>query len=239
MSDNRETSPAKPYLGGLTSIDAANAIRAARLNALDLLDTADILFTLKRFPHSMAFSILAIEEAAKTALVLMIFLELGEDRSKLWKAYRAHRAKTTWLNPAIESRVRATFPQIPRDTAKEIGELGPTPDQLEASKQRAFYSDCLDVSGEFLAHLPSLAHWRKEAWDRLCEARAVTLALRDYPPPELEIWLKHVSQAKAEGTDIRFILPGLHKELLEKGFVKEGWWDTLLRDAEEKMETIE
>jgi len=27
-------------------------------------------------------------------------------------------------------------------------------------------------------------------------------------------------------------MQGLHKELLEKGFIQEGWWDTLLQDAE-------
>jgi hypothetical protein len=52
MSDKREAPIAKPYLGPLTCTDAANGIRAARLNALDLLDTAYILFTLKRFAHS-------------------------------------------------------------------------------------------------------------------------------------------------------------------------------------------
>ena len=32
------------YVGSLTDIAAANAIRSARLNALELLDTADLLF---------------------------------------------------------------------------------------------------------------------------------------------------------------------------------------------------
>jgi hypothetical protein len=85
-----------------------------------------------------------------------------------------------------------------------------------------------------VSHLPSLNEWRKQAWDRLCEARAVVSGLRDFSPAELEIWLKHVSQARAAGiTEMRFVLPSLHKELLEKGFVKEGWWDTLLKDVGE------
>src|ERR1022692_2175496 len=114
---DKEHEPESPkqYLGGLTPIDAANAIRAARVNAIDLYDTADILFNLKRFCHSLVFSTLAIEEAAKISLLIMIFLELGGDHFKIWKAYRNHRAKTTWLNPIVESRVRDTFPQIPRE----------------------------------------------------------------------------------------------------------------------------
>jgi AbiV family abortive infection protein len=234
VSDKQDTASTRLYLGILTPVDAANAIRAARLNALDLLDTADILFNLKRYSHSVGFSTLAIEEAAKIALLIMIFLEVGGDRPKLWRAYRNHRAKTAWLNPAIESRVRATFPEVQREIARKIGQSGPTPDELEASKQRAFYSDCYEVSGEFVVHLPSVAEWRNTAWERLCEAQAVTLALRDYPPDELKVWQKHVAHALAEGTDARSVLPELHKELLEKGFVKEGWWDTLLQDAEEE-----
>jgi hypothetical protein len=57
-------------------------------------------------------------------------------------------------------------------------------------------------------------------------------ALRDYPPGELTLWHRHVTQAKAEGKEIHLTLTDLHKELLEKGFVQEGWWDTLLQDAE-------
>ena len=61
----------------------------------------------------------------------------------------------------------------------------------------------------------------------------MALALRDYPPGELAIWLKHVELARAENKEVRSVLPELHKELLEKGFVKDGWWDVILKDAEE------
>jgi hypothetical protein len=167
----------------------------------------------------------------------MIFLELGGDRLKIWKSYRNHRAKTAWLNPMIESRVRATFPEIPRDVAKRIGQLGPTPDQLELWKQRALYSDALEVSGTFVSYLPGLDDWRKRAWDRLCEAQAITLAMRDYPPEELKIWFKHVETARTNSVEIRSILPSLHQDLLDNGFIKEGWWDTLLQDAQEAQKS--
>jgi AbiV family abortive infection protein len=232
-SEKHDPEIPKQYVGGLTPVDAANAIRAARINAIELYDTAEVLFHLKRFCHSVVFATLAIEEAAKISLLIMIFLGRGGDHSKLWKAYRNHRAKTTWLNPIIESRVRATFPEIPLDAAKKIGELGPTPDELESSKQRALYSDTLDVSGKFVPHLPGLIDWRKQAWDRLCEAQAITLAARDYPPKELEIWFKHLGEGKASGKESLSALPALHKDLVDKGFVRDGWWDTLLQDADE------
>lgn len=207
-------------------------MQAARLNSVDLLDSADILFTLKRFAHSAAFSILAIEEAGKMAILQSILLRLGEPQ-QLWRSYRLHRAKTENLNLGILARVRATFPEIPLDQAQQIAARGPSPDDLEVTKQRAIYSDCIAESGELSCHLPRNADWRQEAWERLCEAKAIVLAPRDRTPEELEVWLRHVSQARAEGHSVAAVLPDIHKELLEKGFVEQGWWDNLLKDKED------
>jgi AbiV family abortive infection protein len=62
-----------PYCGELGPAQAPNAIQAARLNAVDLLDTADILFTVKRFLHAMAFATLAREEIFKVGIIPQIF----------------------------------------------------------------------------------------------------------------------------------------------------------------------
>lgn len=207
MSSTPAQQEPKPFNGPLTAVNAANAIRSARLNARDLVETAELLFTLKRFPHSMAMSILAIEEAAKVGQLLMIFREIGGDTGKLWKSYRNHRAKTSWLNSAIESGVRATFPNIPRETAKQVGAAGPTPEYLETSKQRAIYSDCIEIEGSFVAHCPNVGEWRQEAWERLCEAQAVMEALRDYPPTELKVWQEHVARAIQEGKNPISVCP--------------------------------
>lgn len=212
-------------------------MQAARLNSVDLLDTADILFTLKRFAHSVPFSILAIEESGKLALLQGILLRL-EDRAKLWRLYRLHRAKTENLNLGIMARVRATFPEISLDAAREIAARGPTPDDLETAKQRAIYSDCVDRSGEFVCHLPRNIDWREEAWERLCEARAIVLSPRDRLPDELEVWVKHVLAARESGKSVAAVLPDIHKELLERGFVEEGWWDTLLKDIDEQTRGV-
>ncbi len=98
-------------------------------------------------------------------------------------------------------------------------------------KQRAIYSDCLNAGAEFVSHLPSLGDWRQDAWERLCEARTMITAMRDYPPAELEVWLKHANVAHAEGRSFASILDALHAELLQKGFVKEGWWDMILSEV--------
>lgn len=225
---------ADQYHGELTAVDAANAIRAARLNAIDLLDTAEILYSLKRFAHSMVFSTLAIEESSKGTILLSIFCSEKEaQRTQGWKAYRSHLAKTADLNKAIESRVRVTFPRIPREEAKRIGEAGPSPKELEYNKQLAIYSDSMNQSNGFVAHHPGVSEWRQLAWERLCEAQALVHALRDRQPRELEIIRTHIRQRKPND-DPRLTIQGLHKELLEKGFVKEGWWDTLLQDIDEE-----
>src|SRR5438876_10001333 len=71
----------KQYAGELDVHEAASAMQAARLNSVDLLDTADILFNLKRFAHSVPFSILAIEESSKLVILQAILFGL-DDRAK-------------------------------------------------------------------------------------------------------------------------------------------------------------
>lgn len=222
----------RPYSGELDSQQAAAAMQAARLNAIELLDTADILFGLKRFPHSLVFSILSIEEAGKLAILQGILLGLGGTRAELWRRYRQHRAKTEMLSVGIWARIRATFPEIEPEHAQQIAARGPTPDDLETSKQRAIYSDCLEDRGSFACHLPKNVDWREAAWERLCEARAIALAPRDRPPEELEVWISHVSGARASGKTLAAVLPELHKDLLARGFHKEGFWEPLLKDLE-------
>jgi len=224
------------YVEQLSPEQAATAMQAARMNAVELMDTADILFTLKRFPHSVAFSTLAIEEAGKVVILQSIFLGVGGQILSLWKSYRQHRAKTRTLNIGILGRVRAEYPEIPLDEAKEIAGRGPTPNEIETAKQRAIYSDCLETSGTFMCHLPKNVDWRQQAWERLCEARAIVLRLRDRTPEELSVWLKHAKEGRAVGKSLADILPDVHRELLDKGFVKEGWWDTLLKDIKTQTE---
>jgi AbiV family abortive infection protein len=233
----REPIP-KPFTGPLSVVDAANVIRAARLNAIDLLESAEILHSLKRFAHSMALSTLAIEEAAKGSIVFLLVLSEPSDHAKLWKSYRSHRAKSDFLNPGIESRVRAVFPQVSADQAKTIGKSGPSPEHLEYNKQMAIYSDCRGVGGQFVCHLPQLAEWRVLAWERLCEAQALVHGLRDRTPDELRAWLKHM-QNRAVGTTFMDALRNVHEELLAKGLIQKGWWDTLLKDAEDELEATQ
>jgi AbiV family abortive infection protein len=205
-------------------------MRAARLNALDLCDTAELLYNLKRFSHSLAFSTLSIEESAKIPILLALFCGKESERAAGWRAYRAHRAKTKLLAPAVIGNIRRFFPEIPPEIATAIGRDGPNPDELETSKQRAVYSDCYEIGSDIICHQPALADWRKLAWDRLCEAQALALNQRDRPPAELEIWSRHVKAAEEKGLDVATMHSGLYRELLDKGFVSEGAWESIIAD---------
>lgn len=182
----------------------------------------------------MAFSTLAIEECSKqTVLMTVLCAREEQQRAQAWKSYRSHLAKTEDLNKAIESRIRVTFPKISREDARKIGESGPSPKELEYKKQLAIYSDCLvdDATGTFAAHSPQLAEWRELAWERLCEAQALVHALRDRTPEELAVFQKHFLNRPADKAPQLF-LKDLHEELLQKGCVKEGWWDAIFEDMQ-------
>ena len=235
MSEN-QSGHSRQYRGELTAVQAANAIRAARLNALDLYDTAEMLFNLKRFQHSLAFSILAIEESAKLLFLLLLFIGPDAERQRHWRDYRLHRAKTNLLNESLCARIRAEFPEIPLATAKAIGQMGPTPDDLEMLRQRAIYSDCYVVDSELICHQPGLAEFRHVAWERLCEAKALVFAARDRTPPELEIWKRHARAAQDRGLDFASAIGPLHEELSEKGLITKGSWDSILADIAAELD---
>ena len=224
-----DSGQAKPFRGPITAVDAANAMRAARLNAVDLLETAELLFDLKRFPHALAFAILAIEEAGKIGLLQRLLLGASTPE-RCWKDYRLHRPKSGVLNPAIQARVRVNFPEIPPEEAREIAQLGPTPDELEEAKQLAIYSDCLEIEGQLVSHLPRLAEWRQQASERLAEARAIVSCLRDRSPQELEVWIRHAEEAKRNGRPVRSIFAPATAELIKRGFVQPGAFDSVLAD---------
>jgi|SRR5262252_5570244 len=130
----------KTYVEGLTAMQTASAIQAARLNAIDLVETAELLFTLKRYAHSMALSILAIEEAGKLPILLGIYLNPSSDQKARWRSFRSHTAKTKTLGPGLSReselscrRYRATSrrrsgvadrPQRPRGQQVESAVLG-------------------------------------------------------------------------------------------------------------------
>lgn len=229
----------EPYSGTLTPEDAAAAIQAARLNALDLLASAKLLHDQGRFPHSTALCVLALEEAGKVQIVLSILTGLGgpgQPCESLWRAYRRHTAKTELFNFAIEMRAGVHFPDIGDDTLSAVGTAGPTPEDLDAAKQLGLYSDCFKAPDGVAVHLPRNLDCRERSEALLGEASVVIQYLRDYPLAELEVWARHAAAARAKGVSFREVLKPLYQELVEKGFITAEQWAPIwnyLEDAEQ------
>jgi AbiV family abortive infection protein len=202
------------------------------LNAIELADTADMLYHLKRFEHSVALSILSLEESAKPAILLAMLTADDRQLADLWQRFRSHRAKTSSMGAAMGFRFRANVPDMPPEEAHKLGEDGPSPDELEAMKQMTLYSDCYDVGGEVMCHQPALGDWRELAWKRLCEAQTLAFCLRDIPPAELELRISVLKAGRESGKDGATIIKEMYVQLKDKGFVKEGSWDTLIADLD-------
>lgn len=218
----------EPFAGQLTLLAAASAIQAARLNALDLLETAQLLNERQRYAHSTALAVLALEEAGKVQILMLMVAGVG-DLSEHWRAYRRHTSKTASMNFALELRASAHFPNLSAEELRRVRENGPGPEDLDALKQLALYSDCFKADDAAAVHLPRNIDWRQWSEERLAEATALVKYLRDYPPEELELWAKHGALAKAKGASFVTFLKPLHDELLAKGFITEAQWAPIFR----------
>jgi len=217
----------EPYTGILKPKDAAVAIQAARLNALDLLSSAKLLHDQKHFHHSTALCVLALEEAGKVQILMSILTGVtSPDQSceSLWRAYRRHTAKTELFNFAIEMRVGVHFPEMEEEKITSIGSAGPTPEDLDAAKQLGLYSDCFKSPDGVAVHLPSNLDCSERSRILLGEAAVVVTALRDYTPSELEIWARHAAEARAKGMSFREVMKPLYLELLENGYITAEQW---------------
>jgi len=225
----------EPYSGTLTPEDAAAAIQAARLNALDLLASAKLLHDQGRFPHSTALCVLALEEAGKVQIVMSILTGLagpGQSCESLWRTYRSHTAKTELFNFAIEMRAGVHFPDIGKEILSEVGTAGPTPEDLDAAKQLGLYSDCFKAPEGVAVYLPRNLDCRERSETLIGEADVVIQYLRDYLPAELEVWARHTASARAKGVSFREVLIPLYQELVEKGFITDEQWAPILNYLE-------
>ncbi len=221
------------FKGYLKPTEAASAIQAARLNAIDLLQTARLLHSHGRYPHSLAFSILALEEAGKVQIVMAMVMGLMETPAELWRDYRHHKAKTEFFNFAIEMRAGATFPQLSQNFLTRVRDAGPTPEDLDATKQLTLYSDCF-VSPEGPAvHLPKNVDWKRQCEQLLVEAGILVGYLRDYQSAELEIWTKYAALARERGKSFAEVMKPLHTELVKKGFITAEQWTPIWKYMED------
>jgi AbiV family abortive infection protein len=182
----------------------------------------------KKFATSHALSVISIEESAKALIINAIYLELDEPRN-LWKAFRDHKAKSNFLNPSIKWMARAQFPGLDDESLRKVAK-GPSPDFLERMKHLGLYIDCIQTDKEVVWHKPqNNEDWERVAEERLYEAMSMAYKLRDYSPEELEIWYKHLRKYnKKSKKELKESYKALEKELIEKKFIKKGWWVPIL-----------
>ena len=134
----------KPYSGPLNAEQVAFGMNAARRNAERLLRDARELFEIGRWPTATLLSILSIEESGKDPILRSIAVARDEsERKQLWKNYRSHTKKN----------VQSIFPELVRKGARNLEDFRPMfdstaehPFQVEALKQMATYSNCIDDS---------------------------------------------------------------------------------------------
>jgi AbiV family abortive infection protein len=208
-------------------------MEAARTTALELLQTAEILFERERFAHCTSMSVLAIEEAGKLPIIQGILLDLS-DPAETWREYTRHTAKTQHLTDGIAMQVHNYFPGMPSEFAEAIRRRGPSSETLEKTKQRATYSDLLDNHGKCAVHNPTTIDWRDIADYVLCDARVFVSALRYYSAAELVIWLKHAKLCREESRTFETELPALERSLVSGGFITEGTWKNILDSARQE-----
>jgi AbiV family abortive infection protein len=170
---------------------------------------------------------LALEEAGKFQIVLALLLGLGS-REELWRAYRRHTEKTAFHNFAIEMRAGVHFPELNQEVLRRIRDAGPSPQDLDATKQLALYSDCFATTDDVAVHLPRNLDWKDRCEHVVMEATALVSYLRDYPPQELEVWVKHSPFARERSGSLADRLKPLHEELVQKGFVTSAQWAPIL-----------
>ncbi|CBE69964.1 MAG: AbiV family abortive infection protein [Candidatus Methylomirabilis oxygeniifera] len=226
----------QPYSGPLTPHDAAAAIQAARLNALDLLASAKMLHEQGRFHHSTALCVLALEEAGKPHIVMSILIGIAAPRQScdaLWRAYRRHSAKTELFNFAIEMRASVLLLNLDAETRVAVKANGPSPEDLDAAKQLGLYSDCFAIPEGVAVHLPGNLDCRDRSETLLREAAVVINYLRDYPLEELEVWARHAAAAREKGGSFRDAMNGLHAELVDKGFITAEQWAPIWKELED------
>jgi AbiV family abortive infection protein len=164
----------------------AEGMNAANKNAIRLLEDAEILFNLDRFPSALSLSILSIEESGKVSILRELALaKNGEQVKEAWKAYRSHTKKNVmWI-----------FPSFVEDGAQKLEEFRPIfdkgsdhPQLLDNLKQIGFYTDCLGK-----------VHWSipEEIIDKKFTVQILTIAKmqcekRDFTAREVELWIKHL-----------------------------------------------
>jgi len=204
------------YKGQLSSTEVTQGINCAKRNAQRLLDDAETLVNLERYPSALALAVLAIEEVGKVPILRAIALAKSDKEAKSeWREYRSHKSKNR-LWPLLEFVLKG---------ARKLDDFSGLfvtdaehPAILDQLKQISFYTDCL---GKRHWSIPSNVIERDLAMI-IVETTKLLVKGDDIDEREIELWVQHMSPVWKE-----------RKEVMEKGLVD---WYAALQDEGIKPE---
>jgi AbiV family abortive infection protein len=205
------------WKNSLKPAQIAEGMNAANDNARRLIEDAEILFNLNRFPSAISLSILSIEESGKVSILRELALAKNGDQVKeAWKAYRSHTKKNVmWLFPSLVSSGANKLEEF----KSLFGEKADHPLLLDNLKQIGFYTDCLGK-----------AHWSvpdqiidKESAQNMLKIAKVMCKDSVYTSKEIELWVKHIKPVWKGPMDLmKEALNNWFEEMVKENLITES-----------------
>ena len=170
----------------LKASQIAEGMNEARVNALRLIEDAELLFNSSRYPSSVSLAILSIEESGKVSILRELALAKdGKDVKEAWRSYRSHTKKNAaWIFPELASKGARKL----EDFREIFLEEADHPALLDNLKQVSFYTDCL---GNAHWSQPSEVINRDTAKSIIAIARLM-IDRKQHTEKEIEVWIKHI-----------------------------------------------
>ncbi len=195
----------------------AEGMNAASSNAKRLLEDAETLFNLGRYPTAISLAILAIEESGKTSILRELALARdGKEVKEAWKSYRSHTKKNVlWLFPSMVfsgGRKLEDFHSLFREDSDHTT-------LLDNLKQVGFYTDCLWRT-----------HWSqpsevidKENAEGIIKVARILCTNKMHTKREIELWVEHMKPVwKGPMPEMKQALKAWFNAMVSEGHAEQG-----------------
>lgn len=125
-----------PYRGDIPAEQIVRGMEAIDRNSREIIDDAKLLLENDRNARALSLSVIALEESAKKSALLVLYAVQvdGELRKKIWKEYRSHTSKASFLvrRPALRGAFEG---QNIEEKAQRMGKI------MDLYKQLGLYAD--------------------------------------------------------------------------------------------------
>lgn len=177
------------YRGKLSAQQVAEGMNAANANARRLLEDAQVLLQMGRFPTAASLAVLSIEESGKVSILRSLATSKSlEQAVAAWKNYRSHKRKNVqWLLPDMAFKGAQKL----EDFLPLFDVNAEHPHLLDQVKQLGFYTDCVGTANW---SVPSQVVDEKLA-RYLIQIAALSVGKKDVSAKEIELWIQHVGSA--------------------------------------------